>query len=536
VSNTTIPMLPAVIGLTGTEQIEVVQNGASARASLTQVATLVETGAQGPPGPAGPAGPAGNTSLGQTSLSIRATFSAAVANAPMIANYQFGSGVAPGSGITPITNQTQLAANFNAFEDFTGMSTINSEIQRYQSFNSSNHQFLTDRLQLNALNPNSDWNCQMSQISGTVNLNNTSTAIANLGLANTTGLQVGQMVCVARAGTYIISAFVVNTSVTLQSVGGSPTTSVSTGVAYFMPIVSAVLSAAYVPGNTFFTVTALPAITNINGMQLAHYNTGSNTVLERNNDYRVTTASGTTVNFNTQWTVGALGIGELIWFLPVVTSGQIWSQLQIDITNPQTFFALECHVDNYGGSRSSNTLNANSLAQVNALPANTPWGAWATFWCYSADDGNSTGETGSASEIDVLEPQISVSQGCQQANTGNNSGTVVMIKSDSGWINFYENFIHGKTDGSDFTGDHLWQLIFCNGYTYKFFDGILIQVQTFIWNSQHPLQFGFDLAAGAVPAAYGANVLFPNATTNFAGIISGIKGIKVWYQAAVGGG
>jgi hypothetical protein len=40
-ADTTIPMLPQAIGLTGAEQIEVVQAGASARASLSQVATFV---------------------------------------------------------------------------------------------------------------------------------------------------------------------------------------------------------------------------------------------------------------------------------------------------------------------------------------------------------------------------------------------------------------------------------------------------------------------------------------------------------------
>jgi hypothetical protein len=496
--------------LTGTERILADQNGVTVNITPAQIA-------------------ASQPNLGTQNLSIKtASFAATVANAPMIANYQFGSSAAAGPGITPITNLTQLAQFFNPLEDFTGSTTINSEIQRYQSFNSSNHQFQTNSLQLNALNPNGDWNCQMSQISGTVNLNNTATAIANLGLANTTGLQVGQMVCIARSGTYMISAFVANTSVTLQSIGNSPTTAQTTGVAYFLPVVSFVLSADYVPGNTFFSVVALPAITNINGMQLAQYNGGI--VLQRNADYRVTTASGTTVNFNQQWTVGGLPSGTRMWCLPVVTSGQIWSQLQIDITNPQTFFALECHVNNYGAT-TANTLNANTLAEVQALPANTPWGAWSTFWCYSADDGNSTAETGSSSEIDVLEPQVSLTQGIQQANTGNNAGTVVMIKADSGWINFFESFIHGKTDGTNFAGDHLWQLIFCNGYTYKFFDGILIQVQTFIWNSQHPLQFGFDLAAGSVIEGYGANILFPNATTNFANIISNIEWIKVWYQA-----
>jgi hypothetical protein len=56
VGNVTIPMLPQAIGLIGDEQIEIVQAGASARVTLTQVAAL--GGPTGPPG-GGPTGPTG---------------------------------------------------------------------------------------------------------------------------------------------------------------------------------------------------------------------------------------------------------------------------------------------------------------------------------------------------------------------------------------------------------------------------------------------------------------------------------------------
>lgn len=133
-------------------------------------------------------------SLGAQSLGLNSVFANVVANAPMVANYQFGTSAGSGAGITPIRNLTDLANFFNAFEDFTELVTINSEIQRYQPFNTSNHQFQSDRLNLCAQNPNGDWNAQVTQIAGTVNLNNTSSTIAALGLATTAGLQLGQLV------------------------------------------------------------------------------------------------------------------------------------------------------------------------------------------------------------------------------------------------------------------------------------------------------------------------------------------------------
>jgi len=56
VGNVTIPMLPQAIGLAGDEQIEIVQAGTSARATVLQIANL--GGPTGPPG-AGPTGPTG---------------------------------------------------------------------------------------------------------------------------------------------------------------------------------------------------------------------------------------------------------------------------------------------------------------------------------------------------------------------------------------------------------------------------------------------------------------------------------------------
>lgn len=470
--------------------------------------------------------------LGSQSLSTNAKFQDVVATAPLVQNYQFGSGAGSGTGITPIRNQTDLTSNFNPFEDITGTTSINSELQRFQPFNSANHQFMTDRLQLNGLNPNNDWNCTITQIAGTVNLNNTPTGIAALGLANTSALQVGQMAVVIKSGTYVISAMVPNVSVTFQELGGSPTTAATGGLICWLPIVSIIITANYVPGSLTFSTASLPT-TSITGYQISNYNQALNIIMDRNEDVRVQSTSAGTVTMTSAWTGSTPTSGQRMWFQPVITSGQVWSKQQFDITNPQTFFALECHVDNYGGSRDTNTLNVNSLVTYNALPPDVPWGGWATFWCYSADDGNPN-TTQSIAEIDILEPQISVTQGVQQANTGNFSTAANRIefnKVTQGFSLFNSTFNIAGFNAPNFAGDHLWQLIFCNGRTYKFLDGELFNIKEFVWSGQKPCQFGFDLALGTVELGLGANGLFPRASTNFAGLISGIKSFKVWYQA-----
>lgn len=481
--------------------------------------------------------------LGARSLSLSANFAAIVANAPQVANYQFGTSAGSGAGITPIRNLTDLANSFNPLEDVTELTTINSEIQRYQPFNTSNHQFQTDRLNLVAQNPNSDWNAQVTQIAGTVNLNNTASTIAALGLANTTGLQIGQIVTVQGRGTYVITAIVTNTSVTLLQLGGSSTTAATSALIFWLPVLSAVLTAAYV-ANTGTTLTFAAVPTGVLGMQMAHNNTSNNIVVERNNDYRIAAVSSTTVDLNVPWTLSNLAIGERILFLPVVTSGQIWSQTQWPLDHPQTFFAIELSVDSLPLAAQPNTTQGViTLAAFNALPNTVPWGGWPTGWLYEADDGNTSTETRTIAEIDVVEPQISQSQGCQEINVGNFGGLIaitqpartVFVKTDSGWA-YNTNFgIVSKTDGTDFTGNHLWQLIFCNGRTYRFWDGILYNVKDFDWGGQAPAQFALNLAAGSINAAFGSNTLHPNATTNFTGMVVGVKSIKVWYQPPANG-
>lgn len=479
--------------------------------------------------------------LGSQSLGLKSTFSGATATAPLVLNYQFGSSVADAPGVTPIRNLTDLAANFNAFEDFTNLTSINSEIERYQSFNSANHIFNPTNLQLQAVNPNNDWNCtNITQIAGTVNLaGGISSTIAALGLADTSTIVVGQVCSIQSQGNYWITAIVTNTSVTLAPLQGSKNTTATVGLVFWMPVYGAQLSLGYILGGATMTFTSIPSPVT-QGMMMAIYNAPIfGFTAQRDQDYRAQTIAGNVVTLNTPWDLDNLGIGQIVWFFPVVTSGQIWSKYQIDFSNPQSFIALEANLTLLSGpSQHFNTAvngSTQTLAQFNAMPNTAAWGGWPAFWMYSADDGNSANETASASEIDILEVQISASQSCTDMNTGNaGSGAAATIFSKSGgtW-NYLSAFgIFQRTGGFDWVGTHKYQLIYSNGFTYRFIDDQLFSVKQFYWSAERPAQFSVGIACGALNFAAGQNTLFPLTQANFTAINNSINSVKIWYQAA----
>jgi hypothetical protein len=547
-----VPPTQVIVSNTQTNVVEVVTAGPQGPTGPmgNPGPTGPGVGATGPTGPPGSGG-GGGGSLGQTSLSLRDTFTSAMANVPdsaLIANYQFGSNATPGPGITTITSLSDLAANFNAFEDFTNQTSINSEIERYQPFNSANHVVHANDITLQVVNPNNDWQVTaISQISGTINRDNTPTPIANLGLANTSAVIPGQMAAIQGGGTggnYMVTAVVTNVSVTLQSIGGAPTSGTVAGCIFWLPVVGVPLSSPFVDGGTQFTFASLPSFVKV-GMALGVYNSPVNGVtLNRTGDYRVTNiavSGSTVVTFSPPRVgLGNLGNGTIIWFLPAVTSGQIWSKLQLDLTNPQVFLALEFDMTTLGpagANRSQLAPNGQlTLAQFNSIPLNTPMGGWPAYWMYSADDGHSTAESSSASEIDCVEIQIGCTQDGSWLNTGQvgvtGASAAVFTKNDSGWSSFAAFGIMVAPSGTNFVGRNLYRFIFCNGQTYRFFNDTLYRSQEFAWSNQHPTQFSIGIAAGGLNTPLTQNTIFPNNPLGFADMNVAMHSIKVWYQAA----
>lgn len=508
-ANERISDLPAAGPILGPELVPVVQGGQTMKSTAEAIAQ-------------------GGQSLGSQSLGLNATFLGSVVNAPLVSNWAFGTAAPSDPTAISIHDVASLTEFFNPLEDFTGSITINSEIETYAtSFSTANFVFQSDRLNLQGLNPNSDWNNLVTQVSTSVNLNNTSTVIANLGLANTTGLRTGQIVAVQGKGLYAISAIVVDTSVTLQAVSGSPTTAVTSGLIFWLNVDSALLTVSLVNGTNLATFAATPA--GVNGKQVCF--AGGTNPIARQTDYRVATSDATTVTLDRNWVDVTVGIGTRLLFLPVVVSGQIWSKSQYDITNPQSFFAMEIDLVMLGGSNTTNISGVNTLAAFNALPTDVPWGAWPTFWNYSAADPLGVIKSQSISEIDVLELFFGTTTSYLQV-TGTNHGDNIGIrfnKTDNGWsFNSTTGFV---TAPFALTGEHKWQLIFTNGRTYRFVDNILWKVDSYEWAGQYAIQIACNLAIGSLLPAFASNVLFPQAVTNFPSLTLGIKTLKAWYQA-----
>jgi len=510
-ANERISDLPAAGPILGTELVPVVQSGQTRQST----AAAIVDGAQ---------------PLGQQSLSLNATFSGTVASAPLVSNWAFGTAAPSDPTATHVSDLTTLAASFTPVQDFTQQIAIQSQIEAYQPFNVNNFAFQTDRMNILALNPNSDWAMQVTQVSTSVNLNNTATVIANLGLANTTGLRVNQLVGVQGKGLYVISAIVTNTSVTLLAIVSSPTTAATSGLIFWMNIDSAPLSVAQSTGTPTMTFAAMP--TGMNGRQVAF--AGSTNALNRDKDYRILTSDATTLTLDQNWTYGALANATRILFIPVVTSGQIWSIPQYDLTNPQTFFAMELSVSLLAGSATANLLGVNTMAEFNAIPTDTPWGAWPAFWMYSGADPHGVVKSQSVSEIDMFEMFNSTTANSQMVagtNHGVTPGRNVFVKTDNGWsYSTTSTFTTGPTS-TTWVGDHKYQLIFTNGKTYRFVDDILWKADTFEWDGQYAAQLACNLSVGSILPAYVSNVMFPMATTNFPAYVYGIKTIKAWYQA-----
>jgi hypothetical protein len=143
--------------------------------------------------------------------------------------------------------------------------------------------------------------------------------------------------------------------------------------------------------------------------------------------------------------------------------------------------------------------------------------------------------TQSASEIDMVEIQIGCTQDCTYLNTGQVGATgstaALFTKNDSGWTNFAAFGIAIAPPGTNFVGRNLYQMIFCNGVTYRFFNGIFYRAQQFNWTGQNFMQFSVGIATGGANAPLMANTIFPTNPNNFPGIQAAINGIRIWYQA-----
>ena len=472
-------------------------------------------------------------------IKITDTFDAARANMTAQKDYAFGTANAP-AGAVSIPDLATLATYFNAFEDFTGLVTINSEVQRYQPFNAQNHVFTPLNLNLTALGTVPAAIVTQNNATGPA-LNGTATPIANLGLASTAGLFVGQMVAVEFKGIYYISALVANTSVSLTSLGGSTTAATGNGnnLTVFLPWCYATVSVAGLYTDTSITLSSVPSGLTV-GMHVG-MTTGTTHVYDRRGTATVSSIVGNVVSFTGDtWMVQDPGVGQGIVFGPAITSGQIWSKDTFDLAGGgYQAIAFELEADAFPGANGGYDINKlNTAALYASMPSDVAVGYWPAFWLYSADTAGGSVINGATSEIDIVELFNSFTMG-PRCWTGNNvvklspgQGANWFVRLDSGDSASGQggsgSVIITRNAARPLNGTHKFQMIWTPRQTYRYLDGVLLKADDFYWTSANPAQIGINLAMGSLLSNYGANVQFPLTPQAMNNAQFGIRRLRVW--------
>lgn len=461
-------------------------------------------------------------------------------------DFLFGSSVSPGAGQTAITNLTDLATYFTPQQQAAGLYTINSEFQRYPAFNTTNHAFASSSLNLTALIDTSGgyggaYATVVTQATGAgINLDGTSTPIARFGLANTTGISLGQIVGLQSVqGVYYVSALVANTSISLSALDtASPTTqSVITQLVTFYPYYAAQSSGTVSAGATTLNFGSLPAGV-VNHFAVGVVSNANAQDIQRAADYRVTGIAGGAVTISpSAGSEMASPSGAFYVFGPPITSGQFWSKNYFTYTdNSYKAVAFDSYVTMPTDSSSGyNTRGVNTAAAFASVPSNYPWGSWPAVWTYSAVNDCPACAT-DGSEMDFMEMYRSTTEGPFQwsgsdhiANGSVNYSAFTYQKTNAGWSNAPGFGV--LTAPSAQVGAHRYSFIQAPWIgTYRYVDNVLVQIDTYNWTSGHQGQWGIDLAIGGLNHGNIANMLGPFNTTGFANTILGISEVKIYQQ------
>lgn len=494
------------------------------------------------------------------------TFTQTVAKMNLDTDYWFGTdpSLVP-SGATWIYDLVTLAASFNAFEDGTGKVSINAELQRYKDFNSVNHVFAADRLNLTAdCTIATPWPVYTTNATGPSLVPGTANAIALLGLATTAGIFVGDVVVIKGKGVYYITAVVTDTSITFSQFAGSassgtaPTTIfMVTGYVYaflgsattrtndlsFMVSLTAALGVAGTPG-----VPTRLAV----GMQPGA-NSGTSIPMSRVGDVRITNINlGTgvvTLAGDASWTQGDYVTGTGILFGPAMTSGQIWHNKSHDLFGggfAAVAYEQVCYLPPADSSATvTDTSAVTTAALYSALPTNVPMGYWSAYWLYTAQNfGNGIVPNQNATEMDIFELYTSCTTSLKQYTGGN------VVKYPSQGTNRYVRTLTGdsQTNAGQQTGATVntvpstviltlatpmkdkktFGFIWTPERTYRYIDDQLVKIDDFFYYSMNNAQYGVNLAVGSFQAGLGGNLQMATRQEHMQNMKHGIQRLRTW--------
>jgi len=404
----------------------------------------------------------------------------AALNMGLIADYQFGTAASGSSPVIPIRNITDLATYFNPQADASGTSVQVSAIERYQSFNTTNHAFASDHLSLTAA-LEAGGSADVLQL--TTSASTTSSAV--LTFTSTTGVQDGQIVAIF--GQFAANVCRVSshdsTTVTLnQAVSGT----VNTGTTiYFLN--AFVCSGAVAGSGTTVSYASVPS-----GIQAGMYynNITTGTFGTR----RVVSKTATTITFDGSVSQAT---SDFVILSPPITSGQMWTKA--------------------GYQPGKNGANFIAIEITCQIPGNTKQGAWPADWVYSR---TSEGFPIDASELDNFEFNISGSANAS-AWSGNNHGGLYERQEYAKLVgvhsSYWDAFGFFRPSGApDYSATtHKYQILWTPDRSYRFVDGVLFTCYVMPWGSGCTGQLGTNLGCGSFIATYLSSLLFPLTSAQF---------------------
>lgn len=439
-----------------------------------------------------------------------------------------------------IRSLDELARHFNPLQDFTGATTINSELQVYApAFNAQDHRMAADHLALWANLHGGEWTVHIgSQSDGRRGWPLDGSPIAwdripATLLAHASQWRVGQLVALQHKGIYMVAELQPGVSLRLQRLLDSPASgSFQYNVAAFLPVDSATTIAASGPRSTtlrFAPGSLSPTVKP--GHRVALLTSGS--IVRNAADVQVTAVDAETgvVTLNRHVPVAQSEAGQRYVFYPRITAGQAWTKRQWDITHPQAFFAVEFDIALFQGLDPAFDAGgigaAPALAKVDATHPDAPFGAWPALWAYSADDGDRAKRKGT-SEMDFMEVWVSPNSGMRLFSTGNVGGEKEWMLLGDG----YTASGNGKNKVPySLAGPRKVAVVYHGGRTYHYLDDRLVRIERFRWASQAPIQIGMNMAMGSLARGLAANLNFPLRPENFQRARMDIKGLRVWHDA-----
>lgn len=429
-------------------------------------------------------------------LSLANTFTDDLAqlNMSLQTDYLFGSSATGSAPVIPIRNATDLATYFNPSPDAVGTAVQNEEVERFTtSFTAGNHVFNTSDLSLTAtLEAGGTFGVVAKTLVGAV------TNGSVLTFADTTGINDSMMIASIGSASIGTGTRVSSHDSTTVTLGSNVTLPNGTSVE-FLPVY--VVGASAITNGSLLTISAgVPS-----GLAVgSFYNNVTNGTFGIRRVQSI--PDGTHIQLDGNVTVTA---GNLVFFSPPVTSGQIWTKAGYQPGhNGASFIAMQ--------------LTA-------TIPVTASRGAWPAWWLYSK---TSDGFSFDASEIDMFEYFYTATSGSNAFTSNIHGGSYNATKfqrsigsGSSKWDSF--GFYRPGFDYA--SAQHTFELIWTPDKLYRFVDGQLIITTDYIWSSNDTAQMGLDLACGSFLTAFLGTNFYPQSTGQFPFAYK-VSEIKIWQR------